>query len=77
MKAEIKYKGLVDRFEGVRAVLLLGEEEREAVEIPKEFLPEGVKEGDILTFKIKIESRRTKEAKEKAADLIEKLRGKG
>jgi hypothetical protein len=39
-------------------------------------LPEGCKEGDILSFKIKLESRRTKEAKQKVAEMIKKLEKK-
>ncbi|HTY13069.1 MAG TPA: DUF3006 domain-containing protein [Candidatus Omnitrophota bacterium] len=77
MKAEKKFKAVVDRIEGQKAVVLMGEEEREAAEISLPFLPEGTKESDILTFKIKLESRRTKEAKEKVALLIEKLKKKG
>ncbi|MFA4905506.1 MAG: DUF3006 domain-containing protein [Candidatus Margulisiibacteriota bacterium] len=73
MKAEKKFKALLDRIEGEKGVVLLGEEEREAVDFPKSFLPEGTKEGDILTFKIKLESRRTKEAKAKVAEMIKKL----
>lgn len=73
MKAEKKTRALIDRFEGDMAVVLLGEEEREAVEIARSYLPEGAKEGDILTIKIKLESRKTKEAKEKVAGLIKKL----
>ena len=76
MKSEVKFKALIDRIEGNKAVVLLGEEERDAADIPKGFLPEGSKEGDILTFKIKLESRRTKEAKEKVTDLINKLKNK-
>jgi hypothetical protein len=73
MKAEKKFRGLLDRIEGSKGVILLGEEEREAVDFPRAFLPEGVRESDILTFKIKLESRRTKEAKEKVARMIKKL----
>lgn len=73
MKAEKKFKALLDRMEGDKGVLLLGEEEREAVDFPKAFLPEGTQEGDILTIKLKLESRRTKEAKEKVAKMIKKL----
>lgn len=73
MKAEKKFKALLDRIEGSKGVVLLGEEEREAADIPKSFLPEGSKEGDILSFKIKLESRRTKEAKEKVQEMIKKL----
>lgn len=73
MKAEKKFKALLDRVEDGKGVVLLGEEEREAVDFPMSFLPEGAKEGDILSFKIKLESRRTKEAKEKVKEMIKKL----
>ena len=76
MKSEIKFKALIDRMEGNKAVVLLGEEERESADFPKSFLPEGSKEGDILSFKIRLESRRTKEAKEKVSEMIEKLKNK-
>ncbi len=69
---DIKIKAVVDRIEENKAVVLLGEEEQEAVDFPKSFLPD-VKEGDILTFKIKVQSRKTKEAKEKVAAMIERL----
>jgi len=76
MKAEIKIRALIDRFEGNVGVLLLGEEEQESVDFPKSFLPAGSKEGDILKIKITTESRRTKEAKQKVAEMIEKLKGR-
>lgn len=75
MKAEKKFRALIDRIEGNQGVLLLGEEEREAIDFPKSFLPEGAREGDILTVKIRLESRKTKEAKEKVAKLIRKVQG--
>ncbi|MBI5701355.1 DUF3006 domain-containing protein [Candidatus Saganbacteria bacterium] len=73
MKQEVKFKAIVDRIEGSKAVLLIGEEEQDAVDFPKSFLPE-VKESDILTIKVKLQSRKTTEAKEKVAEMIEKLR---
>jgi len=76
MKAEIKIRALIDRFEGETAILLLGEEEQESADFPKSFLPAGSKEGDILKIKIILESRRTKEAKLKVAEMIEKLQKK-
>ena len=75
MKPEKKFKAVVDRIEGDKAVLLLGEEEQESVDFPKEFLPE-VKESDILSIKVKVQSRKTKEAKEKVSKMIEKLKAK-
>ena len=76
MKAEKKFKALLDRIEGSKAVVLLGEEERDAVDFPKGFLPVGSQEGDILSFKLRLESRKTKEAKAKVTDLINKLKNK-
>ena len=70
---DAKIRGLIDRIEGDKVVVLLGEEEREVVEFPVSCLPEGVREGDILTFKIKLESRRSREAKAKVAEMIKKL----
>lgn len=72
MRNEVKIKALVDRMEGDKAVILLGEEEQDAVDFPKNFLPE-VKDGDILTFKIKLQSRKTKEAKAKVQGMIDRL----
>jgi len=73
MKQEIKFKAIVDRIEGSNAILLLGEEQEESIEIPKSFLPY-VQESDIVSFRIKVNSRRTKEAKDKVQDMIEKLK---
>lgn len=77
MKNEIKIRGLIDRIEGETAVLFLGEEEQESTDFPKTFLPAGSKEGDILKIRITTESRRTKEAKQKVAAMIDKLKLKG
>ena len=73
MKSEKKFRALIDRFETGRGVLLLGEEEREAVDFPVGFLPEGSKEGDILSVKIRLESCKTREARQKVAEMIKKL----
>lgn len=69
----MRIKALVDRIEGDKAVLLLGEEEEAAVDFPKSFLP-GVKEGDIVTFKATISPKRTAEAKAKVVAMIDKLK---
>ena len=73
MKSEIKLKAIVDRIEGSKVVLLLGEDEQNAVDFPKNFLPDGVQESDILNLKIEIKSRKTKQAKEQVAQMIAKL----
>lgn len=76
MKPEIKFKALIDRIEGNIAVVLLGEEEQDAVDIPKNFLPTDIKEGDILNIRIQVKSRKTKESKEKVAEMIERLKNR-
>lgn len=73
MKNETKFKAIVDRIEGSKAVLLIGEDEQDAVDMPTKLLPD-VQESDILTIKVKLQSRKTKEAKEKVSEMIEKLK---
>ncbi|OGC07174.1 hypothetical protein A2230_06540 [candidate division WOR-1 bacterium RIFOXYA2_FULL_36_21] len=76
MKQDIKFKALIDRIEGDKAVVLLGEEDEATVYFPIQFLPQSIKEGDILNFKIAVKSRKTKEAKDKIREMIEKLKAK-
>jgi len=76
MKGESKFKAVVDGVEGNSVVLLLGEEQDDSVDFPKSFLPP-VQEGDIVAFKIKVNSRKTKEAKEKVEGMIEILKNRG
>ena len=75
MKQDIKFKALIDRIEGDKAVVLLGEEDEATVYFPIQFLPQSIKEGDI-NFKIAVKSRKTKEAKDKIREMIEKLKAK-
>ncbi|WP_047984253.1 DUF3006 domain-containing protein [Ornithinibacillus californiensis] len=76
-------KGVLDRFEGNQAVILIEEDKAELV-VAKEELPEG---SDINTvFKmekqdgsykiVEIDHEAEKEAKETTADLLAKLRAK-
>ena len=76
MKSESKFKAVIDRIEGKDAVILAGEDQEDSFLLDARYLPQGFKEGDMLTFKIRLESRRTKEAKEKVAEMIEKLKNK-
>jgi hypothetical protein len=76
MKAEKKFKGVIDRIEGSLAVILLGEDQEDAIELPKAYLPEGSKEGDLLSFKLRLESRKTKDAKKEVEEMIAKLKNK-
>jgi hypothetical protein len=69
-------KVTVDRFEGEVAVLLVRPEETQQVLVPRALLP-GVREGDILELTLRKEEGETREARERAASLIERLRTKG
>ena len=68
-----KIRAFVDRIEGGKAVLLLGEDEKQSSIIPKEILPEGVGEGAVLTMMLQYEPELTSEATEEVRNLINKL----
>jgi len=62
---------VLDRFEGNIAVI---ERDREVFNIPRDLLPEGVKEGDCLNIEIKIDEKSNEHRKrieEKAKRLWE------
>jgi hypothetical protein len=62
--------GTLDRFEGRTAVVLVGED---SLVIAKDLLPDGAKEGDVISIKFELKDRKTKEEKEKIEKLIKKL----
>ena len=62
--------GILDRLENGTAVLLVGED---AVTMPQMLLPEGTKEGDMISIRLESKDRRTKLEKERVGDLIKKL----
>ena len=68
----MKTKVVVDRFEGERAVLLVGEEET-AVSWFRRWLPENVREGDVLAISIDRDEAATQTAKETAESLLKEL----
>jgi hypothetical protein len=67
-----RFNGIVDRFEGNTAVILAGDDEG-TVEISKDLLPAGCKEGDLISFKIEVKDRKTSAEKEKVEKMIKKL----
>ncbi len=73
MKDEVTVKAVVDRFEGERAVLLVGQEERQAI-FPAANLPQGLSEGDYIRMKISYDAKTTKAAAEESARLLNELR---
>jgi len=69
-------KATIDRIEGTIVVLILEEDEAVRINLPLSFLPEGCREGDILTIGIKRDTPGTKEAKERLSRRIGRLKNK-
>ena len=72
MKKERETIAVIDRFEGEKAVLLVGEEERQVV-FPAKELPEDLNEGDYLRMNIVYDMDATRSAREEAASLLAAL----
>lgn len=72
----VELRAVIDRFEGDLAVLLVGDEEYR-LDVPRRFLPAGVREGDVLVLGWKIDRRETEARRERIRNLIEQLRRKG
>jgi hypothetical protein len=70
-------KATIDRIEGKMAVLLMGEDGKAKVNMPLSLLPEGCKEGDILSVSIEQDPEATEKAKERVSGMMEKLKKKG
>lgn len=67
-----RVSAVIDRMEGDKAVLLVGAEEKQAV-WRREFLPEGVQEGDHLVMDIRLDEASTEKARKEAEDLLKEL----
>lgn len=64
-------KAKLDRFEGKKAVLLVGDQE-DSVNWPRELLPD-TKEGDILSMEITVDEEATNEALAEVDTLFEQI----
>jgi hypothetical protein len=69
-------KAVIDRVEGEIAVLLLGDESTK-LNIPLSLLPDGCREGDILTISFERDVVGTEQTKERVSGLMERLKKKG
>ncbi len=69
-------QAFVDRIEGDKAVLLVGDE-AEVVVIPAKYLPEDAGEGSILTIEIKFDAEKTAKELENIKAIIRRLMEKG
>ena len=74
MKNALKIQAVVDRFEDDNAILLIGEDDQQAI-FPVASLPEGLSEGDYIRMEISYDVKATKAAMEEAARLLDELRG--
>jgi hypothetical protein len=70
-------KAIIDRIEGNTAVLLIGEEGKDKLNMPLGLLPVGCKEGDVLSISIELDPEATSQAKERVSGLMDKLKKKG
>jgi len=68
-------QAVIDRFEGNKTVLLVGDDEAQVV-WPKNILPREVKEGDILRMDLQIDGEATAAAKAEAESLLKQILGK-
>jgi hypothetical protein len=65
---------VIDRFEDDRAVLLVGEDERQVIWLRQDLPPETV-EGDIVRFDIAFDGQATRQARAGAEELLRRLTG--
>lgn len=68
----MKVTAVIDRFEGSKAVLLVGETEVRSV-WPRACLPAGAGEGDYLSLTVETDREATRMAKQEAEELLRQL----
>ncbi|AEE95434.1 DUF3006 domain-containing protein [Mahella australiensis] len=61
---------IIDRFEGRWAVIEYGDD---VFNLPKEVLPEGSKEGDVLDIDIKVDEEATRARKQRIQRMADQL----
>lgn len=70
------FRAFVDRLEGDKAVLLVGDDESTSVVIPIALLPEDAGAGSALTVSIRYEPKLTEDTRSTVADMIKRLTSK-
>lgn len=68
----MKIEVIIDRFEGGKAVLLYGEDGK-AINWPRELLPEGLQEGDVLSISLQKNNKATEKALKQTENLLREL----
>lgn len=71
----ITVKAVIDRYEGDKAVLLVGDDERSVV-FPTTYLPPSLDEGAYLRLDIAFDQEATVRAQQEAAELLRELQEK-
>lgn len=72
-KETVSVAACLDRYEGKKAVLLLGDDEKSVI-FPAKYLPKGLDEGDWLNITIEYDAAATEAAEDEAASLLAELR---
>jgi hypothetical protein len=66
----------IDRIEDGVAVLVMQDDPFDRISLPVSHLPQGCREGDVLTMTLEPDPGETVAAKERVAGLIEKMKKK-
>ena len=66
-------QAVIDRFEENKVVLLLGDEEIKVI-FPKQYLPDGLEEGDYLQIALSYDAAATTAAKRESERLLRDLK---
>ncbi len=76
-EASKRTRGVIDRIEDGTAVVLVGEDEGESLDVPASLLPEGAEEGDHLNITVALDKESRNSAEERVKALQEKLEKRG
>ncbi len=71
-----KIDGVIDRFEGDYAVILVGPDQEETIDFPKSLLPKDVSESDLVSISVSIKKNKTERAKKEVMKMIDELKKK-
>ncbi|MCK8825965.1 DUF3006 domain-containing protein [Fuchsiella alkaliacetigena] len=69
-------QAVIDRFEGNYAVILVGKDEDQQLDVPKKLLPNEAQEGDCLNLIFEIDKDSTEQRKKRVEKLLDKLKNK-
>lgn len=67
-------QAFLDRFEGQKAVLLIGDDEKQLI-IDRNLMPNDAAEGSVVDISITVNKTATEKARKRVQDLINELSG--